>query len=259
MRDGPPHSASTTREPTLTGTGALTVACVYRSGGRLYSERYVENLSRMVARYLSLPHRFVCLSDVDVPCERIPLVTGWPGYFSKLELFRPGLFPGPVLYFDLDTIIHGDIDPLARLAGEVDFGCVSDPLGGHMNSSVQTFRIDCSFVFDRFHKKGFFDRKIRPNLWFALNRVGMGGRLVVGSSFGDQGFTEKCLRKAGIAATHLDRLLPPEFFSTFNFDADAAVRPPGSVCLMMGRPKPHEVHAGWVGQHWRAPAARGAA
>lgn len=235
------------------GTEILTVASVYRSGGRLYSPRYVEHLRRMVTRHLSIPHRFVCLSDVEVPCERIPLVTDWRGYQSKIELYRPGLFNGPVLYFDLDTVIHGSIDSLAKLASELDFGCVSDPLGGHFNSSVMTFRIDCSFIFEKFRNASYFDRRIRPHLWFALNRVGLGGPFAVGSSYGDQGVAEACLAEEGISPRSLDRLLPG-FFSTFNFDADAATRPDGSVCLMMGRPKPHEVGEGWVGQHWHGDA-----
>ena len=233
------------------GDDILTVACVYRTGGRLYSPRYVEVLRDMVQRNLSLPHRFVCLSDdPNVPCQRIPLITNWPGFYSKLELFRAGLFRGPVLYFDLDTVIHGLIDGLARLACELPFGCVSDPLGCHMNSSVQTFTVDCAHIFDRFHKTSVFDRHIRSHLWFVLRRAGLERLVAFGSSYGDQGFSEMCLNDAGVPITHVDHVLP-DLFSTFNFTAGAATQPKGSVCLMMGRPKPHEVPAGWVERHWR--------
>lgn len=90
----------------------LTVACVLRSGGE-YQPHHVAALQAGVARHLSLPHRFVCLSDVDVPCERIPLRNNWPGWWSKIEMFRPGLFWSDVLYFDLDTLIVGSIDQIA--------------------------------------------------------------------------------------------------------------------------------------------------
>jgi hypothetical protein len=127
------------------GDDMLTVACVYRSGGKYYSTRYVERLRAMVERNLSLPHRFVCLTnETDVPCRRIPLVTDWPSYWSKIELFRPRLFKGPVLYFDLDTVIHGNIDDLARLASESAFGCVSDPKGGYME--FQRSGIQCGLL-----------------------------------------------------------------------------------------------------------------
>ena len=55
-------------------------------------------------------HRFACLSDVSVP-NRIPLRHDWPGWWSKIEAFR---IPGPVLYFDLDTVITGDLSEIAE-------------------------------------------------------------------------------------------------------------------------------------------------
>jgi len=86
----------------------LTVACVLRSGGKFDSE-YVRKLRDGVLRFANVPHRFVCLSDVDVPCERIPLEHNWPGWWSKIELFRPGVIKAPMLYLDLDTIVIGSL------------------------------------------------------------------------------------------------------------------------------------------------------
>lgn len=94
---------------------ALTVLCVLRSGGG-YNAELVARLQRAVARHLSVPHEFKCLSDVEVPCTRIPLEHGWPGWWSKIEIFRPGVVSGPTLYLDLDTVIVGSIDPLSGLA-----------------------------------------------------------------------------------------------------------------------------------------------
>lgn len=57
----------------------------------------------------------VCLTDFEGwsgPYDFVPLLHNWPGYFSKMELLRPGLFSGPVLYFDLDSLILGPIDGL---------------------------------------------------------------------------------------------------------------------------------------------------
>lgn len=88
----------------------LTVACVLRSGG-IYDATWVARLRDGVARHLSDPHQFVCLSDVDVPCARIPLVHRWPGWWSKIELFSA--LEGPVLFFDLDTVIVGDLREIA--------------------------------------------------------------------------------------------------------------------------------------------------
>jgi len=57
----------------------FTVICVLRSGGQ-YDAEWVRKLRDGVKRNLARPHRFVCLSDVDVPCERIPLQHDWPGW-----------------------------------------------------------------------------------------------------------------------------------------------------------------------------------
>lgn len=79
-----------------------------RSGGG-YGPSDVEKLKNQVARHLSLPHRFVCLSDVEVPCERIAMQHDWQGWWSKIELFRPGVIDGPTVYLDLDNVVLGDI------------------------------------------------------------------------------------------------------------------------------------------------------
>jgi len=91
----------------------VTIACVLRSGGD-YDSEYVERLHAGVAEHLPIPHRFVCLSDVPVPCERITLRFDWPGWWAKMNLFAPGL-AGDVLYFDLDTVINGDLTDIASV------------------------------------------------------------------------------------------------------------------------------------------------
>ena len=84
----------------------ITVACVLRQGGKVgYDATWVDKLQRAVKRHLTIPHRFVCLSDCEVNCERIPLGPLGSGYWSKLQLFQQGLFDTPVLYLDLDTLI----------------------------------------------------------------------------------------------------------------------------------------------------------
>lgn len=101
----------------------LTVACVLKSGGP-YGPEYVARLREQLDEHLSLDHRFYCLSDVDVPARRIDLNRDWPGWWSKIELFGPGLFSGRVLYLDLDTSVVGSLDEIAGFDGR--FGMVED-------------------------------------------------------------------------------------------------------------------------------------
>jgi len=70
----------------------------------------------MVERHLPIPHRFVCLSDVSVgEVERIPLRHRYPGWWSKVELWRNNIFPDGerILYSDLDVVITGDLSEIA--------------------------------------------------------------------------------------------------------------------------------------------------
>ena len=87
----------------------LTVACVYKTGG-VYTREYVNRLRHSVAANLHWPHQWVCLSD-DPEVGTHALHENLPGWWSKFELMT--LTGGRVLYFDLDTVIHGDITPLA--------------------------------------------------------------------------------------------------------------------------------------------------
>lgn len=110
----------------------ITVACVYWKGvfrGResIYSGEWVAKLKNMVARNLPMPHRFVCLSNVPVSCERIHLLNDWRGWWSKIELFRPGLFDGDrVLYLDLDTIVLKDLTPIVKYPSK--FAIMGQPI-----------------------------------------------------------------------------------------------------------------------------------
>ena len=124
----------------------LTVATVLRSGGE-YSTDHVERLRDMVEAHND-EVRFVCLSDVDVPCERIALLHNWKGWWSKIELFRPGLFKGHVIYLDLDTDVLGPIRGLCRHGFTMisDFYNLRNPASG-----VMAWKDDAPvYVYNRF-------------------------------------------------------------------------------------------------------------
>ena len=132
----------------------ITVACVLKSGkfgGAIYQDGYfaddVLRLRNMVADHLG-EHRFVCFSDVEVPCERIPLKHGWPGWWSKIELFSE-VFEGNVVYFDLDTVISGDLNDLANFPHQFtmlrDFGSWNIP-----NSGMMAWNGDYTHLYHRF-------------------------------------------------------------------------------------------------------------
>jgi hypothetical protein len=97
----------------------LTVVCVLWMGeflDRHYSPDWVLRLRDQVAAHLPQPHRFVCLSNVDVPgVETLPLQHGWPGWWSQVEMFEAARDLGDrVLYLDLDVFVTGDLTPIVN-------------------------------------------------------------------------------------------------------------------------------------------------
>ena len=67
----------------------LTVVCVLWVGRysveRTFNGEWVRRLRSMVERNLTMPHRFVCLSNVHIDgVERIPLTEGWPAWWAKI-------------------------------------------------------------------------------------------------------------------------------------------------------------------------------
>ena len=96
--------------------------------GTVYGPEYVNRLYGMTARNLSRPFRFVCLTDNDdglrgeVETAPIPDIRLDPPYrrtaWRKLVLHRAGIggLSGPTLFFDLDIVIVGPLDPFFERA-----------------------------------------------------------------------------------------------------------------------------------------------
>lgn len=107
----------------------VTVVCL--KWGDKYAPEYVNKLYNMVQRNLTIPHRFVCVTEntegLNPDIEIMPLkLDGWPttmrnfqGWWFKLDLFRSnnGL-TGKIFYVDLDTVIVGNIDQIVESAQE---------------------------------------------------------------------------------------------------------------------------------------------
>jgi len=99
----------------------ITVVTVLRTGGGTYTAEWVNRLHAGVQRHLPVDHDFVCLTDDPRGMDRgvcvEPLRHDWPGWWAKQELFTPGLFDDLVIYFDLDTVITGDLVPFTGYTG----------------------------------------------------------------------------------------------------------------------------------------------
>jgi hypothetical protein len=213
-----------------------TIACVLRSGGR-YTAEWVHRLKRGIERNTSEPRRFVCLSDIEVPgVEVIPLREGWPGWWSKIELFRPGLLTGPTLYLDLDVVVVGDVAPL--LSACSSFTMVHERgESDYFNSSAMAWSGDMGWVFEAF----------RADAAHHMERFRRHPRI------GDQAFISDLLVGEGRAPRTFKRVLGYDAIVSYKRDR-CAKGPPPRACIVNfhGRPKPCDFTTGWIAEAVRA-------
>lgn len=144
-------------------TQPVNIICM--KWGTLYGPEYVDRLYAMVARNLSRPFRFVCMTDdgsgirSEVECLPLPPIELDPDHkdkpWRKIGLFNAELsdLKGTALFLDLDLVVVGGLDPFFDY--EPGRFCIihnwthPDRITG--NSSVYRFEIGAdSYVLDRF-------------------------------------------------------------------------------------------------------------
>ncbi|HEX6007547.1 MAG TPA: hypothetical protein VFY80_06265 [Burkholderiales bacterium] len=204
---------------------ALKVACVLRSGGDFTAE-HVALLRDQVARFRP-GVRFVCFSDVAVPCERIALRhRGWRGFWAKLELFRE--LTGPTLYFDLDSLLLADPAPLI---GAGEFVMIRHWIhADRFASGVMYWDGDFSHVY-----RAFSPRLIRRYMQ-TMKR------------YGDQGFIQDVLGERITA-------FPEGTVVSFKRQCKAGVPDGAVVVAFHGRPRPWNAAEKWVRSHYEHASA----
>lgn len=216
----------------------ITILCVLRSGG-VYDASWVEKLQRGVERNLSAPHRFVCLSDIDIvfskfsgkiDCERIPLMHAWPGWWSKVEIFAPGIVNGPSIYFDLDTVLTGPFDQLTEM--QSDFSMLQNFQEEEMvGSGVMWFKDKApAIVYERFLQD---PQRIMDHYQ----------RVRHGSYRGDQAYIYDCLDR------NVDKISSPALRS-YKKHCRGGLPDGTSIVAFHGRPRPTEINPPWMREHW---------
>jgi len=211
----------------------LTVACL--KWGSKYGVDYVNVLHGMVRRHLSLPHRFVCLTDdpAGIDCETMPIVPNLPTWWGKLTLFGHPV-PGRILYLDLDTVIVGSIDAFAAYDGPF---CLIKPFYRDRGFASGVMSIGPEFgrpVWEKFARnpQAAIDscRRYADPPW----------------NNGDQRWLELTVQRAD----YWQDVLPGQLVS---YKVHCAAGPPAGARLVCfhGKPDPHEVADPWVRENWR--------
>lgn len=179
---------------------------------------------------------FVCLSDLQDP--RIPgvqwlsLAHRWPGYWSKIELFRPGLFgSGRVLYIDLDTVIVGDISEIAALT-EPFIG-----IGDFYRRPPRKKQV--SFA------SGLMSWNAGQHAGIYQTFARCAVRAMAQFRYGDQQWIGGCL----IQYAFWEDLVPGQVVS-YKVHCQEALPPTSRIVCFHGKPKPAEVQAPWIDEHW---------
>lgn len=194
--------------------GSVRRVCVLRSGGE-YGPEHVQWLARQVPG-------LVCLSDVSVAgVPTVALRHGWPGWWSKLELFSDAI-PGDLLYLDLDTVVIGDLSgfEVGQTTMLSDFYWPERPASGLMYISEQD-------------KAAVWDGWIADPAGHMAKQRGRGG-------IGDQGFIAECLSPA-----RWQDLLPGKVVS-YKAHCRNGVPEGAEVVCFHGKPRPWHCGESWV-------------
>ena len=208
----------------------LTVLCVCKSGGQ-YDTEWVRKLRDGCERNVVGRHKFVCLSDIDVPCERIRLTQDWPGWWSKIEMFRPGVIDGPTLYLDLDTVITGPVDPRVP----VDFAMLQSFWTTEMvGSGVMWFSgLNVPHhVYTKFAKQ--------PDAYIRHYKRNARGPYV-----GDQAWVWDSMKHE---VPRINEYLPG--IKSYKMHCVKGLPEDASIVCFHGKPSATEIHTDWMEKHW---------
>jgi hypothetical protein len=193
----------------------MLIACVKQ--GDKYGPEYVRRLQAGVWKHLPPGSKaeFVCLTDKHVPgvlCQT--LKEGLPGWWSKLELFKQD---EPLIYFDLDVVITGDLGPLLNWEGS---GFLKDWWLPGFNSSVMKLTGNEGHVWNNF----------TPDVMRT-------------HYMGDQHWITRQIPKG--------RTFPAHWFPSYKANNCQDAPPADAMAVIMhGDPKPHHITTGWVPKLW---------
>jgi hypothetical protein len=131
-------------------TAMLKVITVLRSGGE-FKRKHVEKIKAMAERHITHEFLFICLTDTASEEYDIPLVHNWPRWWAKMEMFN---IQGPAIFFDLDTIITGNIDDIIESLKNEEFVTLRDAYrrGSNIGSGIMSWSKDISYLYHAFEK-----------------------------------------------------------------------------------------------------------
>ena len=182
--------------------------------GDKYTPDYVYRLRDAVRDNLTIDHQFICVTDQDIDCNTNMPIVPWHGWWQKLSLFK--MAHGPSLYFDLDSVIVGNLDYLASYAQNILSAPANWGQSGHggIQSSVLAWSGEYKAPFDTFDYE-----KDSERLW------------------GDQEYLTEITG---------NRYTPIPHVYSYKYHCRTAVPDDAAVVTFHGKPDYHECNDAWI-------------
>lgn len=235
--------------------GPIDCACVIH--GSAYDWSYVERLYNMLSRHITPGIRFHVYTEANraMPAHMIKhvlpdwnLVGAKKSWWYKMELFNPAQHAGPLLYFDLDTVITQNIDwiwqhSLQHFWTVRDFKYLWRPASYNVNTSVMWFHTErFAHVYQEFVNKE--------------------AQRVARRYHGDQDFVNEIIlpeQRQFLDTARVKSWRWQALDGGFDFN-NRSYREPGlgttvdsrtSLLIFHGRPKPADIRDPVISQHWQ--------
>ena len=256
------HRAQKRNKPMLTTVndpdGPVDCACVIHGDG--YDFTYVDRLYNMLSRHVT---RGIRLHVYTEPSRTVPAhmvrhdLTEWAGisgrkssWWYKMQLFNTQHHRGPLLYFDLDTVIVDNIDWITELSPVFfwtlkDFRSIWKPNQHKINSSVM-----------------YWNTVSWESTWQNFDHSGAVNIQKMYRHGGDQEYLNAVIPQDRLMFmdpqkivswrwTALDGGINPNNRTYYRPGQGTRIDPGTSVLVFHGDPKPHEVTDVVIKQHWR--------
>ncbi len=218
------------------------------TGDKYPFPEYVLRLRSMVARNLTVPHRFICITDFPLnpggypqaelleadDIEWLKPPTDLPGWWGKLGLFKPGFATGMNLWLDLDVVITGSLDILVDYlpcALATPWNWAQSGHGGCQSSVMLWYGDGPRSIYDSFdHSDAHWPpRNDNGKLW------------------GDQEWITVC-RDNGFPVTEIE----PGLVVSYKYHCRTEGKSPDNarVVVFHGEPNPSDCHEQWIKDAW---------
>jgi len=224
--------------------------------GTKFGPEYVNKFYRAVQRNTTVEHNFICYTDdpVGVECETRPFLADLPFWWYIIGLTNPAHnHSDRTFYFDLDTIVTGNIDHL--LSMDKPFATISDFVRpkGLQTAFIMWDKESGAKIWEYFTKR--YQPEDYANLDCSVTVPG-GTNQFLEEAMGVVDINKNPVPGAQppIPVCRIQDVWPKQFFSfkrNIRREHRNQLPPDTRLVFFHGNPMPHEMHnLPWMKEHW---------